>query len=94
MCAFNSLGNYTLKHTPSWGDHHMRLEEFESRITMSVTDEHIVIVDLDGYLVGEPESILHTRWQDGRVIHGCVLAFKPDIAARREKPRLELQDME
>lgn len=72
----------------------MRLEEFESRITMSVTDEHIVIVDLDGYLVGEPESILHTRWQDGRVIHGCVLAFKPDIAARREKPRLELQDME
>ncbi len=61
---------------------------------MRIADEHIVIVNLHRYLVGEPENVLHPRGFNGRVIHGCVLAFKSDIASRREKPCLELQDME
>jgi len=65
MCAFNSLGNYTLKHTPSWSDRHVRLKELESRITMCITDEHIVIVNLHRYLLREPENVPDTRWEDG-----------------------------
>ena len=72
----------------------MRLEELESGVTVRIADEHIVIVNLHCYLVGEPENVLHPRGSNGCVIHGCVLAFKPDIATRREKPCLELQDME
>ena len=82
------------KRSSSWRDHHERLEELESRVTMRIADEHIVIVDLHRDLVREPENVLHLRGFNGCVIHGCVLAFKPNIAARREKPGLELQDME